>query len=99
MALEAIEAPLPREAVAIDPRGRLAEARRPEPAVTGAAELLGDDEVGTFEDPDVLLDPVDGQAERLRQLADRCRAAPEALEDATAGRVREGEERAVQCRR
>ena len=64
-----------------------------------AANLLGDDQIGALEDPDVLLDPVDGQAERLRQLADRRRAVAEALEDPAPGRIREGEECPVECRR
>jgi hypothetical protein len=63
-----------------------------------AAHLLGGHEVGALEDPDVLLDPVDGQAERLRKLADRGRPPAETLEDPAPGRVREREERAVECR-
>ena len=96
--LEAVEPALPGAPVALDPLGRLAEARRPEPALARAPDLLGDDEVGALEDADVLLDPVDRQPVRLRELADRGRAAAEALEDPAPGRVREGEERAVECR-
>jgi hypothetical protein len=62
-------------------------------------DLLGDDEVGALEDPDVLLDPVERQPVRLRELADRGRAGAEALEDPAPGRVGEGEERPVECGR
>jgi hypothetical protein len=64
-----------------------------------AADLLGHDKVGALEDPDVLPDPVDRQPVRLRELADRGRAAAEALEDPAPGRVREGEEGSVECGR
>jgi hypothetical protein len=67
--------------------------------VARAAHLLGRHEVGALEDPDVLLDPVDRQPERLRELADRGRATAQALEDPAPCRVGEGEERAVECRR
>jgi len=85
--------------VILDPRGRLAEAPRAEPAVARAADLLGGDEVRALEDPDVLLDPVDRQPERLRELADRGRATAQTLEDPAPRRVREGEERPVEWRR
>ena len=98
VALEAIEPALPRPAMPFDPRRRLGEARRTEPAVARAADLLGDHEVDALEDPDVLLDPVDRQPERLRELADRGRAPAQTLEDLAPRRVGEREERAVECR-
>jgi len=67
--------------------------------MTRAADLLGRDEVDALEDPDVLLDAVDRQPERLRELADRGRPALQALEDLAPRRVRQGEERAVESRR
>jgi hypothetical protein len=67
--------------------------------VARTPDLLGDDEIGALEDADVLADPVDRQSVGLRQLADRGRAAAEALEDPAPGRVREGEEGPVECRR
>jgi hypothetical protein len=85
--------------VLLDPLGRLGQRRRAEPALAGTSDLLGRDEVGALEDPDVLLDPVERQPERLGELADRGRTADETLEDAAPRRVREGEERAVErCR-
>jgi hypothetical protein len=67
--------------------------RRTESTLARAADLFGDDEVDGLEDADVLLDAVERQAERLGELADRSRPAPELLEDAPARRVREGKER------
>jgi hypothetical protein len=49
-----------------------------------------------FEDPDVLLDPVEGQAERRRQLSDRGWAASEPREDAPPCRIRQREERPIE---
>jgi hypothetical protein len=46
----------------------------------------------------VLLHAVDGQPERLGQLADGRRPATKALEDAAPSRIRESEERAVESR-
>jgi hypothetical protein len=73
----------------VQPRGA-------EAALASPADLLGDDEVGALEDPDVLLDPVERQAGRPRELADRRRAAAEALEDPAARRIRQREERVVE---
>jgi hypothetical protein len=72
---------------------------RAEPAAPRAPDLLGGDEVGALEDADVLLDAVQRQPVRLRELADRGRAGAEALEDPAPRRVGEGEERAVECGR
>jgi hypothetical protein len=67
-------------------------------ARAGAPDLRRDHETDLLEDPDVLLDAVEGEPERLGQLADRRRPPSEVLEDAPPGRVREGEERAVEGR-
>jgi hypothetical protein len=83
----------------LDPLGGRRQVRATEPALTRPPDLLGGHQVGALEDPDVLLDPVERQPERLRELADRGRAAAEALEDLAPCRVREREERAVEgCR-
>jgi hypothetical protein len=66
--------------------------------VAGPPDLLGDDQVGALEDPDVLLDAVDRQLVGPREIADRRGTAPQALEDAPAGGIAEREERAVECR-
>jgi hypothetical protein len=82
--------------VGLDPLARLAERRdRAEPALACPAHLLGLDEAGELEDPDVLLDPVEGQARRLRELAQRRGAAAQAVEDAASLGIREREERRV----
>jgi hypothetical protein len=66
--------------------------------VPGPPELLGDDQVGALEDPDVLLDAVDRQLVGPREIADRRGTAAQALEDAAARGIREREERAVEYR-
>jgi hypothetical protein len=83
--------------VGLDPRARVAERRgRAEPALARPADLLGLDEAGVLQDPDVLLDPIEGQARRPRELAQRRGAAAQALYNAPPLRVREREERRVE---
>jgi hypothetical protein len=71
--------------------------RGPEAALARPPHLRGHDELDVLEDPYVLLDPVQGQAEGLGELADGRRRARQALEDAASGWIREGEVRAVEC--
>jgi hypothetical protein len=81
----------------LDPLACLAERRGPaEPALACPAHLLGLDEARELEDPDVLLDPVEGQAPRLRELAQRRGTAAQALENAPPLGLREREERRVE---
>jgi hypothetical protein len=82
----------------VDPLRCILELGGTQLARTGAPDLRRDHEIDLLEDPDVLLHPVEGEPERLGQLADRRRSAAEALEDAAAGRVREGEELAIEGR-
>jgi hypothetical protein len=84
--------------VRVDPIGRILQVRGPEPALAGAPDLGGDHEVNLLEDPDVFLHAVEGETERLGQLADRRRRGRQPLEDAAPGRIREGEERPVERR-
>src|SRR3954447_5057207 len=94
---EPVEAALPDAAIGLDPDRGVLQLCRAEPAFAGAADLLRDHEVDLLEDPDVLLEAVERQAERLGQFADCRRPAGEPLEDAPARRVGEGEERAIEC--
>jgi hypothetical protein len=76
-----------------DPLTRIAErGERAESALARPAYLLRLDEAGELENPDVLLDPVEGQARRLGQLAQRRGAAAQALENAPPLGVGEREE-------
>ena len=81
----------------LNPLTRLAECRgRAQPTLAHPTHLLGLDEAGELQDPDVLLDPVEGQPRRLRELA-QCRGpAGQALENAPPLGVREREERRVE---
>jgi hypothetical protein len=84
----------------LDPLARFAERRgRAQAALAHPAHLLGLDQAGELQDPDVLLDPVEGQAGRPRELAQRRRPAAQALENAPPLGVREREERRVECER
>lgn len=81
----------------LDPLAGLPEWRgRPEPALAHPAHLLGLDQTGELQDADMLLDAVEGQARRPRQLAQCRRAGAQALEDASPLRIREREERGVE---
>jgi hypothetical protein len=82
----------------LDPLARLTERRGwAQPALAYPAHLLGLDEASELQDPDVLLDPVEGQARRPRELAQRRGAAAQALENAPPRGVREREKRRVEC--
>jgi hypothetical protein len=70
----------------------------PEAALARPPHLRSHDERDVLEDPYVLLDPVQGQAEGLGQLADGRRPVRQALEDAPSGRIGESEERAIKRR-
>jgi hypothetical protein len=94
VAREAIHAALPGAAVALDPLRHLSQLGGAEPAFARPPDLLGDDEIGRLEDADVLLDPVDRQAERRGELAERRGTVAETLEDPAPGRIRQREERA-----
>ena len=81
----------------LDPLARLTERRgRTQPALAHPAHLLGLDEPGELQDPHVLLDPVQGQARRPRELAQRRGPTAQALENAPPLGVREREERCVE---
>ena len=81
----------------LDPLARLAEPRgRAQPALAHPAHLLGLDQAGELQNPDVLFDPVEGQARWPRELAQRRGAAAQTLQNAPALGVREREERCVE---
>jgi hypothetical protein len=88
---------LPRAAVVLDPTRRVLELCGPQAALASPPDLLGDDELRILQHPHVLLDAVERQAERLRQLTERGRMRGEELEDPASGRIREGEERPIEC--
>ena len=95
---EAVEAPFPAAPVCLDPLRRVVEGRWAELALPRAPDLRRCDETDVLEDPDVLFDAVESQPERRGQLAERGRRACEPVEDPATRRVRQREERPVQCR-
>src|SRR6476620_601526 len=81
----------------LDPLAHLTERRgRAQPALAHPAHLLGLDQAGELQDPDVLLDPVEGQARGPCELAQRSGATAAALENAPPGGVAQREERRVE---
>lgn len=81
----------------LDPLARLTEHRgRTQSALAYPAHLLGLDEPSELQDSDVLLDPVEGQARRPRELAQRRGPTAQTLENAPPLGVREREERRVE---
>jgi hypothetical protein len=80
----------------IDPVRDAAHFRGSEAALSRASDLGCRHEVDLFENADVLLDPVDSQAEGSGQLAERGGAVAETVQDASAGWIRQCEKRAVQ---
>jgi hypothetical protein len=64
-ALQAARPALPGPPAALDPLARLTKRHgRAQPALAHPAHLLGLHQAGQHQDPDVLLDPVQGQARR-----------------------------------
>jgi RibD C-terminal domain len=95
MGAESVEASVPGALVLLDPSRRVLELRGPQAALAGPSHLLGDHEVCILQHLHVLLDAVEGEAERLRQFTDGGGTRPEQLEDPAAFRIREGEEGAI----
>jgi hypothetical protein len=82
--------------ILLDPSRGVLELLGPQAAFTSSSHLLGDHEVRTLQHPYVLLDAVESQAERLRQLADGGGTSREQLEDPAACRIGQGEERVIE---
>src|SRR4051812_14220041 len=91
--LQHVEPGVPQLALLLDPRGLVLESPRPEPARPHPPDLLGRDELGVLEHPDVLPHARKGHVECLSQIRDRRVASPEPLQDTTPcgiGQRREG---------
>jgi FAD/FMN-containing dehydrogenase len=96
MVPEPVDPGLPGTPVLVHPLHCLAELSGAEPALAGSPDLRAGDEIDLLEDPDVLLHAVQGETERLGQLAYRGRPPPEPLDDAAASAIGQREERAVE---
>src|SRR5829696_3322025 len=94
--LEPVEAALPEATVLLKPRGRVAERRALQPRRAQLGGPSARDQPRVLEDLQVLGDRLDGDRERLRELAHARVALGEPVEDRTARRVRECRERAAE---
>src|SRR5215472_12003915 len=94
--LQLVEPCIPDPALLLDPRRLVLEAARAEPAGPHPPDLLGRDEAGLLQHPDVLAHAGEGHVECLGQIRDRRVAASQPLQHATAGGVREGRERGIE---
>jgi hypothetical protein len=79
-----------------DPGCLVLEPAGAEPAGAHSSDLLRGHQSGLLENLHVLLDAGKGDLEVRGQIADRGVLAPEVLEDAAAGRIRQGGERPIE---
>ena len=83
-------------AIPLDPFGLLLEATEAEPAGADAPDFLGRNEPSPLEDADMLLHARQGHAEPFGEFGDGRVRAPELLQHAAAGSIRERGERGVE---
>src|SRR4051794_8396572 len=75
--LQPVEPRVPQPALLLDPRGLVLETPRAEPARPHPPDLLGRDELGVLQHPDVLPHPGKGHMECAGQIRDRRVASSE----------------------
>jgi hypothetical protein len=92
VAVEAVEAAVPEDAIALDPVGDVLEGLGGEAAGAPLGVAAALDEVGALEDLEVLGDGGEGHGEGCCELGDGCFALDEAGEDGAPGGVGEGGE-------
>src|SRR5919202_2636633 len=97
--VQLVEACVPELAIPLDPGRLFLQSARADLAGPHAPNLLRPDEPGLLQDDNVLLHAREGHVERLGKIRDRRVCAPELLQDAASGGVREGGERGVETRR
>src|SRR6185369_10049910 len=95
--VQLVEACVPKLAVPLDPCRLLLQPARAERAGPHAPDLLGGDEPRLLQDADVLLHAREGHVELLGKVRDRRVCAPELLQHAAPGDVRERGERGVEA--
>jgi hypothetical protein len=92
---QAVEATLPESAALGEPPFREAQAARVQATGPHAADLLGSYDAALFEDLEVLYDRGQGDAERLRQIADRHGSTAQSLDQGTTSGLGQGVEDAI----
>src|SRR3954452_2431550 len=97
--LQLVEPCIPDSALGLDPRRLVLEATRAEPAGPHPSDLLGRDEAGLLQHPDVLAHAREGHLECLGQIRDRRVAASQLLQHATAARAPQRVERGIESTR
>src|SRR5580704_3599006 len=95
--VQRVEACVPELAVPLDPRRLILQPARPQLAGPHATDLLGGHETGLLQNADVLLHARQGHVELLCEVRDRSVFAPELLQNAASGRVRERGERGIEA--
>src|SRR6476660_9364903 len=95
--VQLVEACVPELAVPLEPCRLFLQSARAELAGPHAPELLRGDEPGRLQDADVLLDAREGHVELLGKVGDRGVGAPQLLQNAASGGVRERGERGIEA--
>src|SRR5918995_1977919 len=94
--LEPVEPPLPSGSVPLDPRGRVLQLSRPQPALARSAPLLRGHEVRLLQDAHVLQRAGERDPRRRGKLAHRGGTERQPLEHGPARRIGERRERAIE---
>src|SRR5215831_6893447 len=95
--VQLVEACVPELAVPLDPCGLFLQSARADLAGPHAPDLLRGDEPGMLQDADVLLHAREGHLELVGKIRDRSVGAPELLQNAASGGVRERGERGIEA--
>src|SRR5271166_5421734 len=97
VALEAVEALFPEDAVVLQPVGRTLERARFQPAWAPLCLTAAGDQAGVLQHLEVLGDRGEAHVERFGQFGDRGLAGGQPCQDRPARRVREGRECATEA--
>src|SRR5690349_19644752 len=95
--VQLVEACVPELAVPLDPGRLFLQPAPAERAGAHAPDLLRGDEPRPLQDADVLLHARQGHVELLGEVRDRSVGAPEPLQNAASGGVRERAERGIEA--
>src|SRR5262245_61634750 len=95
--VQLVEACVPELAVPLDPCSLFLQSARADLAGPHAPDLLRGDEPGMLQDADVLLHAREGHLELVGKIRDRSVGAPEQLQNAASGGVRERGERGIEA--